>query len=369
MSKNILGSLRTSTRRLDTASRIWEGQQFVCGRKYSTHSKLPSTERISWRSTSGGGVDIEEFRRRYFEPEVPVHITREEGTGCGFLDGANGLRAGGKWFEDLGNGEGDGGEGMGLKLGYLETFGDVILPYELVLPAHSGTESGGGEWGKEKEEENIQHLLSLFTKSPIEQHTFDKAFSNLLVQSSPSQTFHRFPAPLSLFLHAARSRNPKVRNLYIAQAQLLDLPHELRMDLPTPELVLKTGKGDVYDANLWLGIPPTYTPLHRDPNPNLFVQLRGCKCVRMFPGRVGGEMFRVARERVRGGEGNLRGSEMMEGREREVMDGLVWGADGSGLGREVVVREGEGLFVPRGWWHCVVSEGQGVNGSVNWWFR
>lgn len=304
-------------------------------------------------------------------PEIPIHITRDDVSkggikDMGFLDGSFGAVT--KWFSD--------GESSGLNLDYLEQFGNTILPYELVLPPNPDSKCG---WDKATELRNIEHMISLQPSLSLKQFEdpsstsfkqFQNAFSFLLKQSSPTLTFHRFNAPLSLFLHACQSSNPLVENLYIAQAQLADLPRELRADLPTPNLVLKAGKGDIYDSNLWLGLPPTYTPLHKDPNPNLFVQLVGRKRVTLFPPHVGRAMFRLVQERVGGGgNASARGEEMMEGEERGVLDELVWGSDGSGEGREVDVQRGEGLFIPKGWWHCVKSLGEGVNGSVNWWFR
>ncbi|KUJ20339.1 Clavaminate synthase-like protein, partial [Mollisia scopiformis] len=158
--------------------------------------------------------------------------------------------------------------------------------------------------------------------------------------------------------------------LYIAQAQLADLPLALQADLPTPRLVTEAGKGDIYDANLWMGIPPTYTPLHKDPNPNLFVQLASRKRVRLFSPRIGMEIFRAVQMRIgRSGEGSLRGDEMMEGPERGELERAVWGEGGGDGGFEGLVEAGDALFIPRGWWHSVKSEAEGVNASVNWWFR
>lgn len=103
--------------------------------------------------------------------------------------------------------------------------------------------------------------------------------------------------------------------IYLAQASLSDLPSELRNDVPTPEVVLQSGKGDIYDTSIWLGAAPTYTPLHRDPNPNLFVQLAGRKQVRLFRPEVGHGIFAHVQQTI-GGDANaiMRGPEMMEGK-------------------------------------------------------
>jgi len=68
----------------------------------------------------------------------------------------------------------------------------------------------------------------------------------------------------------------------------------------------------------------------------------------------------------------MRGEEMMQGRERSVLEEVVWGeADGEAgeEGMEAELEAGDGMFVPLGWWHSIRGIGQGVTASVNWWFR
>ncbi|KAG5216693.1 JmjC domain [Trichophyton interdigitale] len=139
----------------------------------------------------------------------------------------------------------------GLNYAYLERHGDCYVPLELTIP--------GGRDGV---------------------------------------VFERAHRPLSLFLQWTRSvqSTPAAEaqdgpRLYLAQCQLLDLPGSLREDFPTPSYVMQAGKGDIYDTNIWVGLAPTYTPLHRDPNPNLFVQLAGSKHVRLLAPDVGRGVF------------------------------------------------------------------------------
>jgi hypothetical protein len=162
--------------------------------------------------------------------------------------------------------------------------------------------------------------------------------------------------------------------LYLAQCQLLDLPAVLREDFPIPELVARAGKGDVYDTNVWIGHPPTYTPLHRDPNPNLFVQLAGEKVVRLLAPADGQAVFGAVRRELGKSGGReaaaFRGEEMMQGEERMLLDKMVWespvsaGSD-AGVGFEARLGVGDGLFIPKGWWHSIKGVGEGVTGSVS----
>lgn len=63
----------------------------------------------------------------------------------------------------------------------------------------------------------------------------------------------------------------------------------------------------------------------------------------------------------------------MAGERRKKLEGWVWGDDeeverlGSsdgGEGKEVILKEGDGVFIPAGWWHAVRGVGEGVNASV-----
>ncbi|KAI9727557.1 MAG: hypothetical protein M1828_006499 [Chrysothrix sp. TS-e1954] len=218
-------------------------------------------------------------------------------------------------------------------------------------------------------------------------------------------SFETTQAPLSEFLrYLSTSTSSKttptptneITHLYLSQSPLPHtLPPSLLPSLPTPTLALRAGRGDIYLSSLWLGTPPTYTPLHKDPNDNLFVQLVGCKLLRIMDPGVGGAVLREGRRRAGmsgrgvGGVG-LRGEEMMVGRERVEVDALVWGADGeqedTGENEadihvfEAEVQPGDACYIPRGWWHSIrgleeegssgLEEETGqVVGSVNWWFR
>lgn len=223
-------------------------------------------------------------------------------------------------------------------------------------------------------------------------------------------TFEQLNAPFSFFLnwteaqcktmpiatssdHSSASRQQQQqqqkenRSIYLAQHQLSSLPQALQSDLPTPDLVLHAGKGDIYDSNIWIGTAPTYTPLHRDPNPNYFLQLSGTKIVRLFPPRIGNEIFHGVQCEIGATDSAIfRGHEMMQGKERRVLEEVVWGPPRQyrkvhdkeqqapappGLDQcwQAIVEQGTALFIPRGWWHSIRGIGRGVIASVNWWFR
>lgn len=284
-------------------------------------------------------LNTEKFRQLAFVPEKPLLVTNPGGE-----DTFQTCPAATKWFVHAREAANQPRqyssiERLQLNHCYLDQFKGTILPYELIKPANRQLE----------------------TADPA----LDYMINALIADSDPEATFHRFSAPLQLFLLAQES----ISQLYIAQAQILDLPKELRDDLPTPDIVREAGKGDVYVTNIWLGCPPTYTPLHKDPNPNLFAQLASRKEVRVFEPSAGREIFaQVQRQLGRNGRESMRGSEMMEGRERELLDNAVWGSDAKG-GYTALVQPMDALFIPKGWWHSIRSIGNDVNASVNWWFR
>ena len=264
---------------------------------------------------------LQTFREKAFIPSKPALLPKACFSALPSIQ---------KWFSNTQDGTG----GASLDFSYLGKFGDTIVPLE---------------------------------------------FTRLFLESTPSQdeaSFQRAEAPFYIFLEWTKSADSdSPERLYLAQASFASLPEALRMDLPTPELVAKSGTGDVYDTNIWMGIPPTYTPLHRDPNPNLFVQLAGDKIVRILPPTMGDKVFaQVQNALSRSESAAFRGEDMMKGEEKRLLEDKVWNdhpvSDEAGeAGYEAHVGRGDGLFIPKGWWHSVKGVGDGITGSVNWWFR
>ncbi|KAI9713819.1 MAG: hypothetical protein M1820_000549 [Bogoriella megaspora] len=264
-------------------------------------------------------VNVIPFRRLAFEAGIPASFPQGS---FQHISAAN------KWFEK-GN-EDDTATGQQLNTGYLQQYNETMVPLELTTTEQ--TDLGAKD------------------------------------------TFERFQAPLQVFIDwcttqyqrsEPHSKNPLHRNLYLAQASLSELPQALRDDLPTPEIVCFAGRGDIYDANIWMGLAPTYTPLHKDPNPNLFVQLAGRKLVRLFEPAIGLEIFRAAQARSQGsGSATFRGTEMMEGEEKAALEDIVWGENAK-IQVEASLEPGDALFIPKGWWHSIRGVGSGITASVS----
>ncbi|KAH9884059.1 JmjC domain-containing protein [Xylariomycetidae sp. FL2044] len=316
-----------------------------CRRNKSTLRKgrLPSKVK-----TVDGVISLDTFRETAWTPEIPIVIK-------GYR---HPLPAASRWFNLT-------ADRKYSFTPYFEEHRKTILPYEFKKGPFS-TLKRFQSWLRSQ-------------ASPVHRdvHLAELVDYFLLELKNSSSTFHQIDAPLSLLIRALQYNNTpahvdaKIQHLYVAQSSLGNLPPQLFDDLPVPELVTSAGRGDLYDSSIWLGLQPTYTPLHRDPNPNFFCQMIGSKTVRIIRPELGLAIYsRVRKELGSAGNSRFRGTEMMEGPERDALHRTVW-RDGHPEMKEVTLGPRDALFVPKGWWHSVVSTGdQGyLNASVNWWFR
>ncbi|KHJ31253.1 hypothetical protein EV44_g4820 [Erysiphe necator] len=302
-----------------------------------THQKL-NLKPLKTLFATSNSVNIEEFQQKAFYPELPLLLSDNANITDTISQNLS-LPATRKWFTNSVSASGE--RSVILSREYLNPYDSTILPYEMMGPLHK----------------SLINLLRTIKGAD--------GFAGCTEQ------FHQFQAPFALML------NCRIKGLYIAQAPLTDLPSQLQHDFPTPRIVAKAGRGDIYNANIWIGYPPTYTPLHRDPNPNLFIQLIGIKKVRLFKPDIGLRIFQKVQRNIGEVEHNgvIRGREMMEGAERKELEKIIWGpsVDYSLDGMEVIVKSGDSLFIPKGWWHSIKglqdADPKGINASVNWWFR
>lgn len=249
--------------------------------------------------------------------------------------------------------------------GYVLDFEGWVFPYELVISTPEQRQSFEEfiAWLKNTGD-NMDGIIAELLASLTQEGT-----------RSPN-LFTQLDAPLRLLVAAIQFNSLRKSDhiqLYIAQSSLSELPEKLRDDLETPEVVLRAGRGDIYSSSIWLGTQPTYTPLHRDPNPNLFCQLFGIKSVKLMHPSMGQALFYKVQAKI-GQQGNshVRTTDMMQGAEREALHHAVWESpDEQERIYEVEVHPGDALFIPKGWWHSIKSIGPGgqLNASANWWFR
>jgi hypothetical protein len=313
----------------------------------------PVHRSISSVSVASNDIDIGAFRQRAFTPGSPLLI-RSLGHESPVAE---------KWFQR------DQHDSSAVSLApYVSQFNSALFAYELVRNSSAGGSDSYTlfqDWLHGQDKDLAQQLAEV-TQDVTK------------VASDGCPRFYQFSAPLGLLSKAIeynsfqKNEATRVRQLYIAQSQLNDLPEPLRCDLPVPQIVQQAGKGDIYDSSIWLGLEPTYTPLHRDPNPNLFVQMMSAKSIRLLIPSRGQQLYaRVQQELGSTANSRFRGSEMMEGPERAALYEAVWGLSPPDDIQEAVLEPGDSLFIPKGWWHSVksvFSDGR-LNASANWWFR
>ncbi|GKT99895.1 hypothetical protein FLAG1_01843 [Fusarium langsethiae] len=330
----------------------------ACSRHYMSESvlfernKVPQLARLSKEHST-----IEAFREKSFECKKPVVFGKDHGSPTPLLPALD------KWFsKGLRNDSATLSE-------YFYQFRDAMVPYEIYASTPA-------------QKESLALFRDYLEKEQTQDKTMTRSWDSCFAGSTNSQDFFQLNAPLHLFTEVlefndiVRKKGSQGISLYIAQCSIADLPQALQEDIPTPEIVVHAGKGDIYGSSIWLGIAPTYTPLHRDPNPNLFCQLSGTKVIRLMAPRAGDQLFRqVQAELQRSGNSRIRTDEMMQGEERDKLHQAVWETDpdrpaSPGM-YEVMLNPGDAMFIPTHYWHSVKSVGQsgGLNASVNWWFR
>lgn len=221
-----------------------------------------------------------------------------------------------------------------------------------------------------------RHVLNTASLRPFADTAVPLEYTGPDPTGASAKLFKRFDAPLGVFLDYIENPPEHVR-MYLAQCSLKSLPPPMRQSLPLPDFLRTHGARktksalDIYDTSLWIGLPPTYTPLHRDPNPNCFFQMAGRKTIRLLPPEKGLELFQKVKKRIGedGGDlsGRMRGEEMMMGRERDELEREVWDTDYSpeSGGLEARLERGYGLFIPEGWWHSVKGHGTTITASVS----
>ncbi|KXT00703.1 hypothetical protein AC578_8236 [Pseudocercospora eumusae] len=284
------------------------------------------------------------FQRDAFEPATPALLPRRT-----FVE----MPAVKKWFLK------DAKNDLTLNTTYLAKWGSTIVPLEI---------------SNDNDFTRLEQSFSFFLECVKASSSHFKPHHSRYFSSyvPGARAVRRTSESNDFFTSASNTTTTPTAQVYLAQAPLADLPRALVNDVPTPEIVLKAGRGDVYDSSIWLGRAPTYTPLHRDPNPNLFVQLAGQKVVRLFNPSIGHGIFAKVQEVIGGSaSATMRGDEMMAGEEKKALEAEVWheGTSYHDDCFEVSLHAGDALFIPKGWWHSIKGIGNDMTGSVNWWFR
>ncbi|KAI1434048.1 Clavaminate synthase-like protein [Xylaria sp. CBS 124048] len=320
-----------------------------------------STRKVHPVTTRYGAISVDLFHSLAWKPALPAH-----------LRDFHHLPAMKNWFTSQ-----KGHVSFGDKLIF---FADTSVNYELITASPGEMSSEPHAATDLQDLRNFQTWLGSHPEEKDDGSTHQ--FIDFLIESMNSQQtgFQQFEAPLRFIIRAQQfngtdrdHRSRPIRQLYVAQHDIRSLPPAMAEDLPEPGIVTGVGRGDVYSSSIWLGLQPTYTSLHRDPNPNLFCQLVGRKVVRLLPPSVGLSVYQQVRRSLgEAGNPRFRGPEMMVGPERDALRRAVWADDeAEGEILQAELEPGDALFIPMGWWHSVASVGDeaDLNASANWWFR
>ncbi|KAF5648398.1 hypothetical protein F52700_1090 [Fusarium sp. NRRL 52700] len=294
----------------------------------------------------------EAFRTRSFELKKPVVFAKDQGSPAANLPALE------NWFmdeEELYRTANTNTPRQPLSR-HFRRFRHPIVTYEIYAPSQKQKDSlvmFRDSLDRDVHDDAVVRSWdNCFNQEAVVDGVVDETVNNIA-----NRDFYRFTAPLRLF----------------NKCPIEDLPMSLQDDLPTPKILKSVGRGDIYGTSIWLGFVPTYTPLHRDPNPNFFCQLFGNKVLRLMLPKPGQALFgEIQAKMEKTDNGRLRTEDMMQGEEREKLHDAVWGDSEAPAGLfEVVLEPGDSMFIPAGYWHSVKSVGWTgeVNCSANWWFR
>ena len=176
---------------------------------------------------------------------------------------------------------------------------------------------------------------------------------------------------------------PEDQIAYLAQHDLFAQIPSLRADISVPDFCYTTPPPSSYPTvtkgkppleepllNAWFGPAGTISPLHTDPYHNILCQVVGKKYVRLYaPGEVE-KLYPRGMEGEKGKEVDMSNTSAVP----VDMVEMDLGVDGDEFTRfrhakyvETVLKEGESLYIPVGWWHYVRS--LTVSFSVSFWWN
>jgi len=146
---------------------------------------------------------------------------------------------------------------------------------------------------------------------------------------------------------------------YMAQHELFNLIPDLLNDVDSNPSLCKADDGPAR-INVWIGTAGTRTPLHFDSLDNLFVQVAGCKYVRLYDAKETSKLYVMQNDVSYGKQGNMSSVDC------EQEDFSCYPLAESARFQEVLLLPGDCLYIPSRTWHYVRAIT--TSASVNYWW-
>ncbi|MEB3356093.1 MAG: cupin-like domain-containing protein [Synechococcales bacterium] len=154
------------------------------------------------------------------------------------------------------------------------------------------------------------------------------------------------------------------QDLYLARCSIKETPLADRCALQQAESWFNL-RFPATSLNLWLGAGGHTSCLHYDPMDGLLMQLNGAKKVLLFPPHQTYNLYPIpVYKQLRYGL-KLRSVYSQVYPQRPDLQTFPRFAGAMPHASEVILQQGEILFLPAGWWHEVTSLGDGVVCSIN----
>ena len=181
---------------------------------------------------------------------------------------------------------------------------------------------------------------------------------------------------------------PTTEKAYIAQVNLFDIIPCLHKDFTKPDLTCVSREGSpdtlfdiptlvcslkrykILEENAWFGPEGTVSPLHFDDKDNIFTQVMGVKYIRLYSSDIPLDIIKPKTDPLLKNTSQI-DIDLLD--EKEVQDlkrtGLFkefFESDTKKFMTEVILCEGDALFIPKNTWHFVKS--LSTSFSISFWW-
>lgn len=170
--------------------------------------------------------------------------------------------------------------------------------------------------------------------------------------------------PFKQYAALLQDGTAKKQDLYLGKCGLRHTPlaHSEHFKLVETKLGLEA---PISGYNLWVGLGGHTTCLHCDPFDGILIQLHGTKRILLFPPEQLPNLYPFSVLTHLQSGLNRRASYSQVYPERPDFVSFPQFRAALQQKREVTLNPGDVLFIPVGWWHEVISTGEGVVCSVN----